>query len=196
MATQIIELEQTTIQTQPTRQAITGVELFAMGDIGPAELVKGEIVKHRPTGHPHGFIELNIGSILRSFVKRHKLGRVLCGEVGIYTQRSPDTVRGADVAFISQQRLTQAQPQGYLDIAPELVVEVLSPDDRWPKVREKLAEYFGVGVQLLWVVDPQRQSLHVYRALTDYEMLTIGDTLRGGAVLPDFEVSVEEVFEE
>ncbi len=188
-------------QTQPAPQAgeklITGEELLRMGDIGRAELVRGRIVRMSPTGHPHGFVECNAGYLLGDFVRRHKLpGRVLVGEVGIYTARNPDTVRGADVAFISNERLAQAQPQGYLDVAPELVVEVLSPDDRWSEVMEKLAEYFAIGVAMVWVVDPRRQQVYTYRSLTDVTILDNEEGVTGGEVLPGFRVPAAEFFAE
>lgn len=174
---------------------ITGEELAALGDLGRTELVKGEIIYLMPTGHLHSFYEGNITIALGVFVKEHQLGRVLPGEVGIYTQRQPDTVRGADVAFISHERLTQVQSKSFLDVCPELVVEVMSPDDTWDEVHEKLEEYFAVGAKLIWVVAPRRQRLHVYRSLTDLDVLTVQDTLTGGAVLPGFQVSVAELFE-
>ncbi len=173
---------------------ITGEELAAMGDIGRTELVKGEIIHLMPTGHPHSFYEGNITIALGIFVRKHQLGRVLPGEVGIYTHRQPDTVRGADVAFISHERLAQVQSKSFLDVCPELIVEVMSPDDTWSEVHEKLEEYFAVGAQLIWVVDPRRQRLHIYRSLTDLEILTAQDTLTGGDVLPGFQVPVAELF--
>jgi Uma2 family endonuclease len=173
---------------------ITGEELAAMGDVGRTELVKGEIIPLMPTGHPHGFYEVNLATFLNVFVRTHKLGRVLGGEVGIYTHRQPDTVRGVDVAFISHERLAQVQSKSFLDICPELIVEVMSPADTWSEVHEKLEEYFAVGAQLIWVVDPRRQRLHIYRSLTDLEILTDQDTLTGGEVLPGFQVPVVELF--
>ncbi len=172
---------------------ITGEELAALGDLGRTELVKGEIIYLMPTGHPHSFYEGNITGFLFAFVREHKLGRVLPGEVGIYTHRRPDTVRGADVAFISHERLAQVQSKSFLDICPELIVEVMSPDDTWSEVHEKLEEYFAVGAKLIWVLDPRRQCLHVYRSLTDLDVLTEKDTLTGGEVLPGFQVPVAEL---
>ena len=180
----------------PTATTImTGEDLFELGDIGRTELVKGELIRMAPTGHLHGYIELRFGKALSIFVDEHKLGRVLSGEVGLYTQRDPDTVRGADVAFISNERLAQVQSHSFLDVAPELIVEILSPDDRWYAVNAKLTEYFDVGVQMVWVADPHQRQVRVYRSLTEVDILTVDDTLSGGDVLPGFSVPVAELFE-
>jgi Uma2 family endonuclease len=173
---------------------ITGEQLLAMGDIGPCELVKGEIIPHMPTGHPHGFTENIIGALLYVYLSTNPVGRAMTGEVGIYTARHPDTVRGADVAFISNERLRQARPYGYLDVAPELVVEVLSPDDKWSEVNEKLADCFAIGVLMVWVVDPRLEQIHVYRSLDDVVRLTREDELTAEDILPGFRVPVSEIF--
>lgn len=178
----------------PPTTPITGDELYAMGDIGRTELVRGEIIYMSPVGHPHGYIKFNIGAILHTFVKEHGLGRVMGGEVGIYTQRNPDTVRGADVAFISNERFAQVQSRSFLDVAPKLVVEVLSPDDSWSDITEKLEEYFNINVEVVWIVDPRREQVHVYRSQTEVDRLTVDDKLSGGNLLPGFEVPIAELF--
>ncbi len=167
-----------------------------MGDIGRTELVKGEIIFMSPTGYLHGFIEVRIAKILSFFVDEYKLGRVLGGEVGIYTARNPDTVRGADVAFISNERLAQAKSKSFLDVAPELIVEVLSPDDRWRDINAKLKEYFAIGAQVVWVADPQSRQVHVYRSLTNIAILSGNDTLTAEDILPGFSAPVSDFFEE
>jgi Uma2 family endonuclease len=194
MLTETTTITPTVVKISSPPTLITGEELAAMGDIGRTELIKGEIIHLMPTGHPHGFYEVNLATFLNVFVRTHKLGRVLGGEVGIYTHRQPDTVRGADIAFISHERLAQVQSKSFLDVCPELIVEIMSPDDTWSEVHEKLEEYFAVGARLIWVVDPRRQKLHIYRSLTDVEILTVQDTLTGGEVLPDFQVPVAELF--
>jgi len=178
----------------PPQKLITGEELMAMGDIGPAELVRGEVKTHMPTGHPHGFIENIIGALLYIYRKTHPIGRALTGEVGIYTKRNPDTVRAADVVFISYERLGRAKAEGYLDVAPELVVEIMSPSNTWTEVQEKLAEYFAVDVKMVWVVDPQLEQVHVYQALEQVTLLDKQDELTGGAVLPGFTVALTDIF--
>jgi Uma2 family endonuclease len=173
---------------------LTGEELARLGDIGRSELVKGEIVSMSPTGYVHGGIEVEIAATLRVFVRQHQSGRVFSGEVGIYTGRDPDTVRAADVAFVSNERMSQVKSQSYLDVAPELVVEVLSPDDRWSDLTDKLDEYFAIGVKVIWVVDPRRKQVYVYRSVTDVQRLAVEETLTGGEALPGFSVPVAELF--
>src|SRR5258708_1924002 len=112
-------------------QLVTGEELFAMGDIGRCELVEGRIVNISPTGGEHGDLENNVAHYLTIFVKPQKMGRVRSGEVGIYTHRNPDTVRAADVLYISNERLANLKSRSFMDVAPELIVEAMSPDDRW-----------------------------------------------------------------
>ena len=147
-----------------------------------------------PPGYEHGLIETKIVSILYNFVQQHNLGHVMSGEAGVYTHRDPDTVRGMDAAFISDQRLAQAKSKSYLDVAPELLLEILSPSDLWSEVNDKLAEYFAIGVQLVWIVNPKRQEVHAYRSPTELEILTAPDTLSGGEVLPGFTIGVAELF--
>jgi Uma2 family endonuclease len=173
---------------------LTGEELARLGDIGRSELVKGEIITMSPTGYAHGDVESGLSFVLQSFVRQGKLGRVFVGEVGIYTGRDPDTIRAADVAFVSQAQLAKVKSKSYLDVAPELVVEILSPDDRWSDLTDKLDEYFAIGVKLIWVADPRRKQVYVYHSITDVQRLAAEETLTGGEVLPGFSVPVSELF--
>ena len=180
-----------------TEALLTGEEALALGDIGSYELIEGRIVYTSPTGVAHGDYESNFVEFLKAFVRKNKLGKVVSGEVGLYTHRNPDTVRGADVAFISNDRYAQRQQQsGFLDVAPELIVEILSPDDRWSEVKQKLKEYFSIGVKLVWVADPADKTVYAYRSLTDVREFTAADALTGDDVLPGFSVQVAELFEE
>jgi len=179
------------------RQArlLTSEELPTAAGDTPGELVRGEFIEMTPTGGPHAEVEANIAYELNRFVKGKGLGKVLCGEIGIITERGPDTVRGADVAFISTERLGQraSAGSGYLDVAPELVVEIVSPNDRWSHIQEKLTEYFAIRVQVVWLVDPKRRQLTLYRSLTDAELLGASAMLSGGDILPGFEIAVAEL---
>lgn len=177
----------------PETKLITGEELLAMGDIGPCELIDGRIVPMSPTGGEHGDIEMTLGFALKAFVQQRGSGKVLSGEVGIYTRRNPDRVRGADIVFVSKERL-QKIPEGFLEVAPELVVEIISPSDRWSDMRRKIDEYFAIGVQWIWVVEPEDQVVQIYHSRTDARELTKNDTLVGEGVLEGFNLPVASLF--
>jgi Uma2 family endonuclease len=180
-----------------TETLMTGEELSASGHSALCELVEGRIVPMSPTSFKHGNYEGNFYEHLKAYVRRRKSGKVLVGEVGLYTHRNPDTVRAADVAFISNERLArQSKAGGYLEVAPELVVEILSPDDRWSDVTQKLREYFAVDVRLVWVADPEARVVYAYRSLTDVREFNLADTIMGDDVLPEFSVPVASLFEE
>ncbi len=148
------------------KKLITADEFFDMPGNTWSELVKGEIVRMSPPGYLHGKIEVRFITLLNNFVNAHQLGEVIGGEAGIYTRRNPDSIRGVDAAFISRQQMERAQSSTYLDVAPELIVEIMSPNDRWSDIMDKLEEYFAIGVKLVWVADPQRQEILVYRSGT------------------------------
>jgi Uma2 family endonuclease len=181
------------ITTPPEVKLITGKELLAMGDIGPCELIDGRIVPMVPTGDKHGIVEFNLGRHLGNFVTDRKLGWVMGGEVGIYTRRNPDRVRGADVVFISRERLPEPTG-GFLEMAPELVVEIISPEDRWHDVWQKLEEYFAIGVRWVWIVEPENRTVLVYRSVTEMQRLGEGDILVGEGVLEGFTLPVISLF--
>jgi Uma2 family endonuclease len=148
-----------------------------------------------PARPEHGEAELDLGFELRAWVRSSRRGRAFSGGVGIYIRRNPDTVRAPDLMFISHERYAQRQKGAYLTVAPELIVEVLSPDDHPGAVREKLADYFSAGVDRAWVVDPKEHQILVYRSLTDVQQLGIGDALTDEELLPGFRLSLSELFD-
>jgi Uma2 family endonuclease len=176
---------------------ITGEELARMADVGRCELVDGRIVRMSPTGYRHGEIEARIAVLLEQFVRPRNLGKVLTGEVGLYTRRDPDRVRGADVLFVSHDTYSRRSPGlAFLDVAPQLVVEVLSPEDRAVDVNQKLREYFELGVRLVWVADPEARCVSAYRSSSEVREFREADRLPGDDVLPGFDVAVAAIFEE
>ena len=176
---------------------LTAEEFARLPDNGqPCELVRGKIVWMNVPKPTHGYVCSNIVGILRQYARSKRLGRVLCNDSGVITERGPDTVRGADVAFFSFDRLPKGPlPSSYPKVAPELVFEVLSPDDRWSKVLEKIAEYLNAGVLVVCAVDPELQKVHVYRSESEVEVLTKDQKLVVPEVFPRFAVRVREFFE-
>lgn len=175
---------------------ITAEELYRMPLEGSYELVEGELVPMSPASWRHGYFVMEIGGALRAFVRERSLGKVIGGEAGLITKRDPDSVRGIDVGFISNERLARVQSQSYLDVAPELVVEVVSPANTWEEMRQKTEEYFRAGAERVWIVEPRRKTVLVYRDPSHFEELRRGDVLRGEGVLGGFALVLEDLFVE
>ena len=173
---------------------LTGEEFALIPGLGRCELVAGRIVTMSPTNWKHGDFVTEIAWHLHSFVKERRLGKVLTGEVGIYMHRDPDYIRGADVVFISSERIAQITSESYLDVAPELVVEVISPGNTWQEMRDKIQEYFAIGVEWVWIVEPERRQVLVYRSPTEMTALNEHDTLEGERVLTGFSLLLAELF--
>lgn len=114
----------------------------------------------------------------------------------VRTSRSPDTVRAPDVAFICSARLPDPPPPGFAELAPDLAVEVLSPDDRPGEVLEKVADWLKGGCRLVWVVDPRRKLARVYRADGTEALVTSSDSLDGEDVLPGFSCELAGIVDE
>lgn len=171
----------------------TGEEALELGLDQPFDLVNGRIVFIDHTGDEHGFHEAEIAWYLINFNRKHKLGWVFVGEVGVYTSSQPDTVRGVDVVFISRQRLPLPTGKA-LRVAPELVVEIVSPSDRWTEIRSKIAEYFAIGVERVWIVEPDKKQVLVYRTPTEFTQFTQQETVLGEGILEGFELPLSELF--
>jgi Uma2 family endonuclease len=181
----------------PAARLITGEELAHIPGVGPCELVEGRVVPMSPGGTEHSLVTANAVRVLSEFVRTHRLGKVLTGEVGLYTRRDPDTVRGADVAYISADRFERrTRTLTFLDVAPELIVEVLSRDDTMMDLTAKLREYFAVDVKAVWIVDPRARRVYAYRSAVALQELTEADTLLAEDVLPGFMAPVAALFEE
>lgn len=158
------------------------------------ELVRGRIIMTPPPGFEHGLVQGGVYALLRAHVSRHNLGRVVV-ESGLITEIDPDSVRGPDVSYWSKERLPLDQtPRGYPETAADLCVEILSPDDRPAKMREKRAEYFARGVRQVWIVDPRSRSVSIYRSPDDHDVIREDCDLDGGDVAPGFRCKVAEIF--
>jgi Uma2 family endonuclease len=106
----------------------------------------------------------------------------------------PDTVRAADAAFLSRDRAANSPPSGYLTLAPDLVVEVVSPNDGDGEIQAKVSDWLTAGSRLVWVIDPGRKRAVVYREDGSVDLLGHLDALRGEGVLPGFSCPLAEVW--
>lgn len=182
------------VETKP----ITADEFIVLPDPrdgSKLELVKGEVVAMPPTGFEHGEIQLAIGSLIKVFLKSNPIGRVAV-ESGVITGHAEDTVRGPDVIYYSFNKLPRDRRLvKYHELPPDLCVEVLSPSNMKKELRDKIIEYFTVGVRMVWVVDPEDHSVTVLTSPDQGRALYEPSELDGGDVLPGFKCQVSELFQ-
>jgi Uma2 family endonuclease len=186
----------------PGRGPTTAEELARLPDDGWVyELVEGRLVRMPPAGFDHGDIEFGLGGALRAFVEAAKLGRVVGGEAGFRLSRpgEPDTVLGADVAFVRAERLPPRgsdERRGFPRLAPDLVVEVASPDQHRAEMAAKARTWLAAGVRLLWVVWPASRQVDLWRPGGEAPTATLGpgDSLDGLEVVPGFRYPLAQLF--
>lgn len=148
------------------------------------ELVRGRLIVHEPPGTYHGVVAAKLLVLLGQHVYAHALGVMCSQDTGFKIGSDPDTVRAPDVAFISRARQHAIADRGYSELAPDLVAEILSPDDRPGEVLSKVGDWLDAGVRLVWVVDPIRREARVYRADGRQSTIESAGTLDGEDVLP------------
>jgi Uma2 family endonuclease len=157
------------------------------------ELVRGVLVVREPAGGRHGRVANELSRVIGNHVHAHALGAVYAAETGFTLARRPDTVRAPDVAFVRRERLPDPEPTGFPDLAPDLVVEVLSPSDRPGDVLAKVGDWLDAGARLVWVVDPERRRARVYREDGTEYMPDETDQLLGEDVLPGFSCGLASI---
>lgn len=181
--------------TETKTKEWTDGELMALPDDGHKyELVDGELVM-APAGLEHGDISVSLVIVLGNYVRSRKMGRVLDSSTGFKMQNG--NLLSPDVSFVANERFKAMKrlPKGFFQGAPDLAVEVLSPDDRKPPLDRKLKDYFANGTRLAWVIDPEKRSVVVYRSAVPHETLGIRDALEGEDVVPGFTMAVSDLFE-
>jgi Uma2 family endonuclease len=179
-----------------TESLLTAEDFLLLPDNGhPTELVRGRIVMMNVPYYRHGKICGRIVRFVGNFVEERDLGTVVSNDAGVITERDPDSVRGADVAYYSYRRVPKdADPDGYPATAPEIVFEVCSPSDRSKPLQEKVAEYLNVGVLVVCVVEPADQSVDVHYLDRPLVTLTIDQELTFPGILPGFSLPLQRLF--
>jgi len=165
-----------------TTRTITDAELLGLPKDGKYELVDGEI-RVRPAGWKHEIVVMLLGARLTAFVEQQRLGQVL-GSNTLYALPGGNR-RGPDVSFVAAGRLLPDSPP-IPRLAPDLAVEILSPDDSPREVLDKVGEYLQSGVRLVWVIDPAGRKAVVHRSLTDVREITDKSDLEGEDVIPAY----------
>ena len=179
----------------PTKTITTAEQLLnAPPDLGRCELVRGELMMMSPGQRRHGTVCMRIGAALHGYVTTNNLGDVYDSSVGYVVGRSPDTVREPDVSFISTERLVGQDLDAFVEGAPDLAVEVLSPSNTDAEMRAKMDDYFRAGCRVVWIVDPQQRTVVIHRPNAAPVVLTENDTLTEEDLLPGFSAAVHEFF--
>ncbi len=175
---------------------MTASELLDMSDDGYRyELIRGELKQMPPAGLDHGEYALTIGASLRQHVRRDELGKAYGAETGFILATGPDHVRAPDGAFVSRDRVDRVRVStGYGLGAPDLAIEVVSPNDRYSEVEEKTADWLDAGTRAVIIADPRRRTVRVHRSTTDVVTLSEADTLEVEDVVPGWRLSVREIF--
>ena len=179
-----------------TTTLTTAEDLLRMPDDGfRYELIEGMLKKMSPAGYKHGVIIVRLTRLLANHVDAQHLGQVTAAETGFRLAQNPDTVRAPDIAFVKADRIpTDKIPQTFWPGAPDLAVEVLSPNDIAEEVEEKVNDYLGHGCSMVWVVSPKQKTITVFCSKTDITILSENDLLDGRDVVPGFQCSVQEIF--
>ena len=181
---------------QTTRELLTADDLLRLSSDGVrGELIRGALSETMPTGREHGQIAGRLTVRLGSFIESKKLGVYTTSDSGVWLERDPDTVREPDVAFFSSVKIPlDADIPGYAEVAPDLVVEIVSPNDRLTEVNDKALMWLRYGVRLVWVVRPEERLIDVHRDGHPVAALGESESLDGLDVLPGSACLVREVF--
>ena len=178
---------------------MTAEELFALADGDERyeryELVRGELREEEMAGWQHSWVGLNILLLLANDPDAKDAGRVVVDNTAYVLARHPDTVRIPDVSFVRHERLPPPLVSGRAALAPDLAVEIRSPNDLADEPEDKLADYFTAGVRLVWIVDPDTRTVEVWPPDRQKRVLSGEDVIDGSDVIPGFQCSVARFFE-
>ena len=180
----------------PSSGSITAQQLAEMDHQHQRlELVKGVLQMMAPAGSEHGRIASRILVRLATHVEQFDLGETYAAETGFLIERNPDTVRAPDAAFLSHQALeVMGDVTGFLPTAPELLVEVVSPNDSFSAVESKARQWLDAGTQVVIVADPENKTLRAYYPDKESQMFGAGDVFEAGDVCRGWKLEVDDVF--
>ena len=147
-----------------------------------------------PANSRHGWVVVNVTVPLASFVREHKLGVVLGAETGFLVGHDPDTVRAPDVSFVRADRIQGELPESFFPGAPDLAIEVLSPNDSASEVQEKAEDWLHAGSHEVWLIDPRRKTASKC-TLSGTAVIRQPVDLLASDLLPGFELAVVRLFQ-
>jgi len=166
-------------------------------DLRRFELSEGMLIEMTPAGAEHGKYALKFGRRIGNFVEENKLGETTAAETGYIlfkNSKGKDTVRAPDVGFIAASRVPEGGlPSGYFSGAPDLAVEIISPNDEADDVQLRVTQFLKYGTRTVVLVYPKSKTVVVHTPAGSFT-LNIDDEFDGGDVLPGFKVAVRDIF--
>ena len=160
------------------------------------ELVRGHIQVMTPASAAHGLVSGTMFHLLAAHVRHHKLGACFADSTGYTLPNLPNTVRAPDASLVRRERLpANGVGTDFLEMAPDLAVEGLSPSESRAEVASKVEDYRVAGTPLIWLIDPATRTVTVICTAEADVTLGAGQVLTGGNVLPGFNCEVRELFE-
>jgi len=176
-----------------TTRQITAAELYDLGEDAPYELIEGVLVDvMSPLGRLHGKVLSKLNAILETEVVEPGMGELLVGDVGFVLARDPDTVLAPDLAFVRADRLVNAG-DAYLDFAPDLAVEVVSPSNTLADINRKAELYLRYGSSEVWVVRPRERAILIHRSGAPVTTVRDDETLTS-PLFPDKTIAIGRIF--
>ena len=185
------------IQPLANPRALTDEQFMSLPEDGNRyEYVDGELVIVANSGLEHGYLAVTLSCFLTIFVRNHKLG-VTCDSSTVFKMKTGNK-RSPDLAIIAKERLQGLKrlPKGFFDGAPDLAVEIISPNNTFEEIHNKLVEYFENGTRLVWVILPDEECVLVYHKPKPSKLLQLEDSLDGEDVIPNFNLPLSELFQE
>ena len=183
--------------TTAKAKLLTADDLMRLSSQGVrGELIRGVLYETMPTGRQHGKVLGKLTIRMGAFIESRALGTIEVGDVGVRLERNPDTVRAPDVAFFSTEKAPLPELAArYAEEVPDLLAEIVSPNDTARELREKAEVWLGFGVGLVWVVNPDTRTVDVHRRGLPITVLTDQDLLDGLDILPGFTCAVSDIFD-
>jgi len=183
------------VRVQPAPGTATETDVVAVNERENrlCELIDGILVE-KPMGYYESYIAATLIRLLGNFVVEHDLG-VVTGADGMM-RLAPGLVRIPDVSFVAWEKLPgrRLPRQAIPDLIPDLAVEVLSEGNTPREMARKLDEYFALGVQIVWLINPMTETTEVYTSRQHPTVLDTSATLEGGMILPGFTLPLSALF--
>jgi len=171
----------------------TAEEYAELEDDRRTELVRGVVQVLGPVVPAAGSAAAEIAYAIGNYLETHPIG-VALARVGYVTERNPDTVRGPNASFLTYERAKNVKGDEFVQVAPDLAIEVLSPSNTEQEIAKKVAEYFAMGTRLVWIPNPMKRTVTVLAPDSLPHVLAGDEFLDGGDVLPGFRVEVKKLF--